>query len=296
MPSSRAAPGSPALPVLLLLFAMASIQAGASMAKSLFQAVGASGAVTLRTAFATVLLFLILRPWRVRLRGTPWRSLLGYGASLGLMNLCYYLALRTLPLGITVTLEFTGPLAVALLASRRRSDFLWVVLVVLGLLLLLPLPAGGAALDPGGVLLALAAGACWALYIVFGQRAGEAYGTASVGLGSLVSAAIVVPVGVANAGAALLSPAVVPVGLAVAVLSTALPYTIEMFALTRLPTRSFGILMSLEPAFGALFGRLVLHERLSALQWLAIALIMAASIGSTASIGGERAGPVPMPE
>ncbi len=266
-------------PVVLLLVAMASIQTGASLAKGLFPAVGAAGATALRLGLATVLLALVFRPWRMRIERRQWPSLLLYGAALGLMNLMFYKALETVPLGIAIALEFTGPLAVALFGSRRLRDVAWVALAVAGLVLLVP-DRGGAALDPAGAAWALGAGVCWALYIVYGQKAGSDHGPQTVALGTLVAAVLVVPFGFAQAGTALLAPALLPVALGVALLSTALPYTLEMVALTRLPVRTFGMLMSLEPAFGALCGLLFLHEQLSALQWLAIGAIIIASAGA----------------
>jgi len=158
--------------VLLLLIAMGSIQVGASLAKTLFHTVGAAGAVALRTAFATLMLAVVLRPWRTRFSAGAWPALAVYGVSLGVMNFLYYMALRTLPLGITVAIEFTGPLVVAVVSSRRAVDFLWAVLAAAGLVLLLPIAHAEANVDPTGVLFALGAGACWALYIVFGQKAG----------------------------------------------------------------------------------------------------------------------------
>lgn len=294
--STRSPQGSPVTSVLLLLIAMSSIQAGASLAKTLFQTMGATGAVALRTALATLMLAVVLRPWRARFTAASWPALAIYGVSLGIMNFLYYLALRTVPLGITVSLEFTGPLAVAVLSSRRTIDFLWISLAAAGLALLLPIGHAQTSVDPTGALFALGAGACWALYIVFGQKAGAHYGPQAVALGSVIAAIIVVPVGIANAGAALLTAAALPYGLAIALLSTALPYTLEMIALTRLPARTFGILMSIEPAFGALFGWAILHEVLTGLQWTAIAMIILASIGTTGTATAHRASPVPMPE
>ena len=293
---TRTPQGSPATSVLLLLIAMSSIQAGASLAKTLFHTVGAAGAVTLRTALATVMLAIVLRPWRVRFTTGSWPALAVYGVTLGIMNFLYYLALRSVPLGITVSLEFTGPLAVAVLSSRRVIDFLWIALAAGGLCLLLPIGHTQASIDPAGALFALAAGACWALYIVFGQKAGAAYGPQAVALGSIIAAVIVIPIGIAEAGTRLLSAAALPYGLAIALLSTALPYTLEMIALTRLPARTFGILMSVEPAFGALFGWILLHEVLAGLQWTAIAMIILASIGTTWTASTQRESPVPMPE
>lgn len=282
------------LPVLLLLVAMFSIQIGASMAKSLFPAVGAMGATSLRLGFGTLLLWLVLRPWRMSWRTLPWKMLLGYGISLGVMNSLFYLALQTVPLGIAIALEFTGPLGLALLGSRRPRDVAWVALAVAGLLLLVPWSSQHAALDPLGVAYALGAGLCWALYIVFGQKAGADHGPQAVALGAAIAALVAVPWGVLESGMDLLAPALLPMGIGVAVLSMALPYTLEMVALTRLPTSTFGMLMSLEPAIGALCGFVFLHEHLGILQWLAILAVVIASAGAT--LGARAAAAVPMPD
>jgi inner membrane transporter RhtA len=287
---------APTLSVGLLLVAMASVQGGASVAKLLFHIVGAPAAVTLRTVFATIMLAVVLRPWRARIVRRSLPALGVYGATLGVMNFLYYMALRTVPLGITVSLEFVGPLAVALLSSRRPLDLLWVALAATGLLMLLPVTQTGAGIDPTGALFALGAGTCWALYIIFGQKAGADYGAQAVALGSIIACCIVVPIGVWDAGATLLLPAAIPYGLAIALLSTALPYTLEMVALTQLPARTFGILMSIEPAFGTLFGWAVLKEHLAGKQCAAIALIIFASIGTTWGASAQQHGPVPMPE
>lgn len=291
-PSRTAA--SVLLPISLLIIAMFSIQIGASLAKSLFPAVGAMGATSLRLGFGTLLLWLVLRPWRRPWRGLPWKMLLGYGISLGVMNSLFYLALQTVPLGIAIALEFTGPLGLALLGSRRLRDVGWVLLAIAGLLLLLPWSSQATALDPLGVAYALGAGVCWALYIVFGQKAGADHGVQAVAVGAVIAAAVAVPWGVMASGMALLAPALLPAGLAVAVLSMALPYSLEMFALTRLPVRSFGMLMSLEPAIGALCGFAFLHEQLGVLQWLAIAAVVVASAGAT--LGARTPVAVPVPD
>ncbi len=282
------------LPVSLLIIAMFSIQVGASLAKSLFPIVGAMGATSLRLGFGTLLLWLVLRPWRMPWRTLPWKMLLGYGISLGVMNSLFYLALQTVPLGIAIALEFTGPLGLALLGSRRLRDVGWVVLAVAGLLLLVPWSSQDATLDPVGAAYALGAGVCWALYIVFGQKAGADHGAQTVALGATIAAVVAVPWGVIESGMALLAPALLPVGLAVAALSMALPYSLEMFALTRLPVRTFGMLMSLEPAIGALCGFAFLHEQLGVLQWLAIVAVVVASAGAT--LGARAAVAVPMPD
>jgi len=203
------------------------------------------------------------------------------------MNLCFYMALRTIPLGIAVALEFLGPLALALFGSRRALDLLWVGLAVGGLALLLPYRADMQALDPEGVLYALAAAVGWATYIVLGRRAGNAFGGDAVALGSAIGALVAVPVGIMHAGTALFSLSGLPFAIGVAVLSSALPYSLEMHALTRLPARTVGILVSIEPAMGAVLGLLFLNEHLDAFQWLAIAAIIAASIGAV--LGARQA-------
>ena len=271
------------LPIAFVLAAMASVQMGASIAKTMFPVVGPVGMVALRIALGTIVLCLIMRPWRAKLTAENWRPLLVYGITLGVMNLLYYLSLNRVPLGIVVAIEFIGPLAVAVFSSRRVVDFFWIVLAAAGLLLLLPIGHVGVGIDPVGGLLALGAGGGWALYIIYGQKAGADHGTQSVALGSLISALLVVPIGFFDRGTTLLSPSILLPGLAVGILSTALPYTLEMYALTRLPARTFGILMSIEPAFGALIGVVYLHEWLTSVQWIAIASIIVASIGATIS-------------
>ena len=203
--------------------------------------------------------------------------------SLGLMNLFYYLALQRVPMGIVVAIEFLGPLAVAIAASHRPRDFLWVLLALTGLVLLLPVQAGTASLDLVGVGFALLAGTGWALYIVFGTRAGAGHGLRSVALGMIIGAVVVLPIGGAVAGKAMLNPGALPLALAVAILSSALPYVLEMYAMTRMPTRAFGIFMSVEPAIAALFGLALLGERLTLLQVIAIGCVMFASFGSALS-------------
>jgi inner membrane transporter RhtA len=272
------------LPIILLVLAMASFQAGASIAKTMFPIIGAAGAVTLRVVLGTLILAVIMKPWRARIARDSRLALVIYGISLGVMNLLFYLALSRIPLGIAVALEFSGPLTVAVCTSRRPLDFCWIVLAVAGLLLILPITHQTSPLDPIGTLYALGAGVCWALYIVFGRKAGSAHGAHTVVLGSVLSSIVVAPIGLATAGSALLSRSMLLPGLAVAVLSTALPYSLEMIALTRLPARTFGVLMSGDPALAALFGWLFLSERLSGVQWAAIILIIAASIGTTASV------------
>jgi inner membrane transporter RhtA len=273
--------------VVAVLLAMVSIQAGAALAKQLFPVVGAAGATGLRLALASLILCAIFRPWRATLTPDQQRAVLRYGVVLGFMNLVFYLAVARLPLGIVVAIEFSGPLAVAVFASRRTVDYLWAALAAGGIALFLPVPEGTPALDPLGLVCALAAGACWGLYIVFGQRLGTlAAGTATT-LGMVIATALVLPLAVVEAGVQMFSAPVLPVAFAVAVLSSALPYTLEMMALRRLPAKTFGIFMSVEPALASLTGLLMLGERLTPLQMVATACVMAASAGSALS-GGAR--------
>lgn len=273
--------GDTALSVAAVVAGMVSLQCGATFAKNLFPVVGASGTSSLRVGFSALILMAVWRPWRrsLTLREAAWIAL--YGAALGLMNLLFYLALARLPLGPAVAIEFAGPLAVALLASRRRSDFLWIGVAVLGLVLLLPITTTDG-LDPVGIVLDLGAASAWALYILFGQRAGRGDGGQAVSLGMLAAAIVVAPFGLAEAGSGLLAPGILLAGLAVAVMSSALPYSLEMIALRRLDGKSFGVLMSLEPAVAACAGLVLLGERISAVQWLAIGLVITASVGMTA--------------
>jgi inner membrane transporter RhtA len=211
------------------------------------------------------------------------RVIVIYGLAMGCMNLCFYLSLSSIPLGIAVALEFAGPLALAMAASRRAIDFAWVVMAALGLLALLPLGLESEPLDTAGVAYALAAGVFWAMYIFYGRKAGATHGGQTTALGMVVGAIVIVPIGAAEAGARLFSPEILPAALGVALLSSALPYSLEMLAMPRLPTRTVGVLMSLDPALGALSGLCFLGERLSWMQWAAIASIMAASAGSAAT-------------
>lgn len=280
-------------PIGLLLIAMASIQTGASLAKTLFPLVGAQGTTSLRLIFASIILLLVLKPWRARFTAKSLRTVFIYGIALGGMNFLFYMSLRSVPLGIAVALEFTGPLAVALFSSRKALDFVWIALAAVGLLLLIPMGQENANLDLTGVAYALGAGVCWAAYILFGQKAGEDNGIQTAALGVLIAAIFIAPIGVVHAGSALWDISLVPTAIAVAILSTALPYSLEMVALTRMPARTFGTLASIEPAFGALSGILFLGEHLSLTQWLAISAIIMASAGATLTARRENAQLIP---
>ena len=269
------------IPFLAVLGSVTALGVGTSWAKqALFPVVGAQGTTAVRVGLSALLMLMLWRPWRWRLSRADAQAVALYGAALGAMNLMFYLSLQTLPFGLAVAIEFAGPLAVAIWSSRRAVDFIWVALAIAGLALLLPLGLSGSTLDPLGVLYAVGAAVFWALYIVFGKRAGHLHAGQSVSLGLMVAALVVVPVGVAHAGAALLSPSVLLVGVAVAAISSALPISLEMMALKRLPKEAFGIMISMEPAVAALIALVLLDEYLSVLQWVAIGLIIAASMGS----------------
>lgn len=276
--------------MMALLGSMASLTASASFAKQLFGPLGAAGTTSLRVGFAALLLLAFWRPWRLRWSGTDLRAAVLFGAALGAMNLCFYLSLRTVPLGVAIALEFSGPLAVAVAGSRRPADFIWIALAVVGVGLLLPLWQFSAGLDPVGVGFALAAGALWAAYILLGQRAARARPGPALAIGMTAATLLTLPFGIAGAGAALLRPEWLFAGFALALLSSALPYSLEMFALRRLPSHTFGILLSLEPALGALSGLVFLHERLSPMQLLAMGCVIVASAG-TALSSARRARP-----
>jgi inner membrane transporter RhtA len=281
--TTRSHPLPIAVPIAAVVVAMVCFQLGATLAKGLFPIVGAGGTAALRLAIAALILLAVWRPWHIRLTRRQLSIVIVYGAAMGWMNFFFYLALSYIPLGITMALEFTGPLGVALFASRRPIDFLWILLAALGLAALLPVGVGGAPLSVLGVAYALAAGVCWALYILFGRRAGAAHGGQITSWGTVIGALVIVPIGFAHSGTQLFSPAILPVAIGVAVLSSALPYSLEMFAMPRIATRTFGVLMSLNPALGALSGLIFLGESLTLIQWMAIASIVAASAGSAAT-------------
>ena len=267
--------------MLAVLGSVTALGIGTSFAKQLFPLVGSLGTTALRVGFSALILLIVWRPWRWPLSRSDAFNLLRYGVALGCMNLMFYLSLRTIPFGVAVAIEFSGPLAVAIFYSRRAFDFVWVALAVFGLALLLPLGHGVSHLDPQGVLWALGAAVFWGSYIVFGKRVGHLHAGHSVALGLTVAALTVVPFGIWQAGTALLDPSILLFGLGVAVVSSAIPISLEMVALKRLPQEAFGIMTSMEPAVAALLGLLVLDEHLSGSQWLAIVCVMLAAAGSS---------------
>jgi len=266
-------------PTLLVLASIASVQFGAAFAKTLFDELGAGGTVFVRTLVAAIVLALI---WRPRLAGHDRRDLrlaLVFGLVLAAMNFCFYSSIARIPLGIAVTLEFVGPLGVAVFASRRPLDLLWVVLAAAGILLLSDLGAGG--LDRLGVALALFAGVLWAAYILLSTRMGQAFpGGAGLALAMVVATIPLAPVGIADGGSQLLVPEVLLAGVAVGLLGSAIPYALELEALRTMPVGVFGVLMSLEPAVAAFAGFVVLDEGLVTREVVAIGLVVAASAGA----------------
>jgi inner membrane transporter RhtA len=265
---------------LLVLAAASSVQFGAALAATLFDELGPAGTSALRVGLAAIIL---VAAWRPRVRGVAREDLLLVGAlglSLGVMNYAFYEALARVPLGVAVTIEFAGPLGVAVALSRRRVDFLWVALAAAGILLLAD--PGGGSIDGAGLALVLVAAAAWAAYILLAARAGARFtGGRGLALAMVVAALVPLGPGIAEAGGDLLAPGILAVGAAVALLSSVIPYSLETEALRRMPRQVFGVLMSLEPALAALAGFLVLDQSLSARDLVAIALVIAASIGAT---------------
>jgi inner membrane transporter RhtA len=266
----------------MVLAAALSVQFGAALGATLFDTLGPGGASLLRQFFAAVVLVAV---WRPRVRGHSAgdvRLVLAFGVALGLMNLCFYEALDRIPLGVCVTIEFAGPVGLAVALSRRALDLVWVVLAAFGIVLLAN-PFGSGGVDPTGLAFILAAAACWSAYILLAQRATRVF-HGSVGLAMAAGIAWLVPLapGLTEASAGdLLAPGALAVGLAVAVMSSVIPYTLESESLRRLPARVFGVLMSLEPAVAALAGLVVLGQRLSARDLVAIVLVICASVGVT---------------
>ena len=265
-------------PPMQVLGGIVCVQIGAAMAKQLFGAVGSSGTVALRLFFAALVLLVVWRP-SLRLDRRTWAVVAAYGAVLGAMNLTFYLALAQAPLGIVVTIEFLGPLSVAIAGSRRWLDGLWALLAAGGVVLLTETRGD---VHLAGILFALAAAVCWATYILLsaalGRHTSDGGGLA---LAMTVAAVLVAPVGIAGAGSALVEPWVLAVALGVALLSSVIPYSLELEALRRIPPKVFGVLMSLEPAVAAMVGLVILGEVLVPVQWVAILLVVAASVGAT---------------
>jgi inner membrane transporter RhtA len=269
-------------PVPAVLLAIVSVQGGAAIAKRLFPVFGATGTAGLRIGLSAVMLMLLFRPSMRALSARQWQLVVPYGLVLAAMNLIFYRALERIPLGLAVTLEFLGPLMLAVAGSRRALDFVWVALAAAGIALIAPWSGSG--VDLLGASFAILAGACWAAYIVLGSRVSRVLpGGPAVALGLSVATVAVLPFSLADGGLAHLTPSLLVAGAALALLSSALPFTLEMRALGAMPARTFSILMSLEPAVAAVCGLLFLREQLTGAQWTAVALVIAASAGATAT-------------
>ncbi len=275
----------------LVLLAIVSVQLGAAIAKSLFEDLGPSGTVFLRVAFAALVLLLL---WRPQVSGYTRREYLVamlFGLALAAMNFSLYQAIDRIPLGVAVTLEFIGPLGIAVAGSRRVLDLLWAFLAAGGILLLAPLGVlGEVDLDPIGVLLALLAGSFWAAYIILSARTGSIFpGGTGLVIAMCLGTVILLPIGIVGGGYALLDPWLLLIGFGVAMLSSAVPYSLELEALRKIPARVFGVLMSLEPAVAALIGLLILGERLGLRSMMAILLVTVAAAGAS-RFGGRTLG------
>ncbi|MGW9350450.1 EamA family transporter [Nocardiopsis flavescens] len=266
-------------PVWMVLIGIVSVQTGAGVAKNLFDVLPPAAVVWLRLLTAALVLGLLVRPaWKAYTRG-DWLVVVGYGVALAMMNFFIYQAFARIPLGIAVTIEYLGPLAIAVLGSRRRVDLLWAGLAGLGVAAL-GLESGS--LDPLGILFAVLAAVAWAGYILLSAATGRRFdGASGLAIAGVVGALLMAPAGIAQGGAALLDWRVLLFGLAVGVLSSVVPYTLELNALRRMPPRVFGVLMSLQPAAAALVGLLLLGEMLTLWQWLAVGCVILASAGST---------------
>ncbi|GAB3862029.1 DMT family transporter [Hymenobacter terrigena] len=276
----------PAVPAVLL--SIVSVQGGAAIAKGLFPLLGAAGTTSMRIGLSALILLLVVRPKLGQLRSAQWRAVVPYGLALGLMNFLFYCALARIPLGLAVTLEFVGPLGLALISSRRWGDAVWALLAAAGIALIAPWHGQG--VDLLGLAFALAAGGCWAVYIVLGQRTAAVLpGQQAVAIGMLFAALPVLPFGVASGSLLGLTPHLLLLGGLLALFSSVLPFSLEMQALRTLPTRTFSILMSLEPVAAAISGWLLLGERLLFGQWLAVGFIVVASVGAT--LTARRDGP-----
>lgn len=283
-PRSASETGRTIPPTVLVLLSMISLQVGAALARGLFPTLGIDGTVCVRISFAALVL---LGVWRPRVRGysrDDYGAVLLFGLVIAAMNTAFYGAIARLPLGIAVTLEFLGPLGVAVAGSRRRIDALWILLAATGVLLLAP--SGRGAIDPIGVLLALAAAVGWAGYILLNVRIGRVFpGSAGLALAMAVAAVAVLPFGLTQGLAGLLEPRTLLLALAVSFLSTVLPFSFEHAALKRLPSRVFGVLMSLEPGIAALAGLVLLGEAIGLQAIAELGCVMGASIGSARSGG-----------
>lgn len=280
MPNLKASPHLHAL--ILLFIAMISMQSSGALAKILFDQFPVLTISAMRLLLGSLILAVIFKIWQADFKHVKWKAIISYGIALAGMNALFYLSISRIPLGIAVAFEFIGPLSVALFHARQRFDFIWVGLAILGLILLFPFQQASVHLDPIGIAFALGAGACWALYIIAGQKPSGVSGNHTVCLGMFVGMLCLMPITLfLGMPLSVFEPSNLIYFIALAILASALPFSLEMIALRNLSALSFGTLMSLEPAIAALSGFIFLHEQLLWTQWLALATIISASIGCT---------------
>lgn len=268
------------LPILAVVCAMAAFQVGAALAKNLFPAIGPEGTAALRLVLGAIMLLALVRPWRTWPSRAPLLPMLGLGVAMAGAIQMFYLAIDHLPLGIAIAIQFLGPLAIAIAGSRRAIDLLWAALAAGGIWCLVVVSAEGAIIDFVGVGWALGAAVCWASYILLGRRVTGSFGNATAAIAVSIAAIVILPLGVWRAGTALLSPELIPLALLVALFSAAIPFSLEFFAMPRMPARTFAVFMSLEPTFGVLFGFLILQERLTLFQIAGVAMVVIAAAGA----------------
>jgi len=267
-------------PVPAILLAIVSVQCGAAIAKGLFPEIGAAATASLRIGLSAIILFIVFRPNVFKLNAKQWKYVILYGLSLGAMNMVFYMAIERIPIGLAVTLEFVGPLLLAIFSSKKTVDFIWVILAATGIALIAPWTGDG--LNLTGVLFALLAGGFWVAYIILGGRISKIMnGGEAVTVGMLFATLLILPFGISGGSFHHLNLKLLGLGAALALLSSAIPFTLEINALKQLPARTFSILMSLEPAMASLAGFVFLREHLSMTEIIAVACVMIASAGSS---------------
>lgn len=273
---------STVFPVILIILSMLSLVTGASLAKQLFAAIGSESTSVIRLGVAALFLTILWRPWRTKLNKNQLKIIAIYGVCLGTMNFLFYMAIARLPIGIAIAIEFIGPLSVAIYLSRRAFDFLWAILAIAGIVLILPLSTAQESIDIVGVIYALGAAAAWALYVIQGKKAATATHSGVVtSLGMTAGFIAVFPFGAKNISMIFSNSTLIYTAIGVGILSSAIPYSLEMISLKKLASKHFSLLMSMEPAIGAIAGYFYLNEQLTTLQILAIFCIITASVGST---------------
>lgn len=273
--------GSFLLSILLLPIAMISIHTGSALAKMLFLFIEVESLTILRQVIGTTILLIIFKPWKNFTISNIDSSVIIYGLSLGAMNYLFYISLKKIPLSIAVALEFIGPLIIGIIFSRKIVDFIWLILAISGLIILLPLKININSTDIIGSICALGAGFFWGMYIIFGKKAGIQYGSKSVAIASCISTVVFCPIAIWQNKNFINFFDIIPAAFFIAILSTVIPYSLEIIALSKIPVRTFSILMSLEPVIAVILGIIFLQEKLYFMQWIALLLIFIASIGTS---------------